>query len=348
MAVGNAINEQTTGICGFTGTAFTGSPATQYNVQVGGATTSTLTSVAPSATSGVPLISQGAAANPVFGTAAVAGGGTGATSFTAYSVITGGTTSTNPLQNVSGVGTTGQILTSNGAGTLPSWQTAPTPGTFSPNSVVNLFDDFIGVNGTSPIISDIAWTATGTSGGTFVNDVLDNAHPGSIACNMAGTGTNTFRAAQCIILGGGAITLNWVFRIGTLSNGTNRYILRMGLGDTVSTSDQSNGVYFEYVDNVNSGQWQYKTASASTRTTNSSAVTVTTGWHNVQMNINAAANSVSFLVDGVSLGAAITTNIPTTAIAPLFYINGTVGNGAGTTNVYVDLFYMTQVLTIAR
>jgi hypothetical protein len=94
---------------------------TNHAVQIGNATNS-LTSVSPSATSGVPLISQGAAADPVFGTAVVAGGGTGDTSFTAYSVICGGTTSTAPLQNVSGVGTTGQVLTSNGAGVLPTWQ----------------------------------------------------------------------------------------------------------------------------------------------------------------------------------------------------------------------------------
>ena len=86
--------------------------------------TSNVTLVAPSATSGIPLISQGASSDPTYGTAVVAGGGTGATSFTAYSVITGGTTSTGALQNVSGVGTTGQVLTSNGASALPSWQNA--------------------------------------------------------------------------------------------------------------------------------------------------------------------------------------------------------------------------------
>ena len=52
----------------------------------------------------------------------VPNGGTGDSSFTAYSVICGGTASTNPLQNVSGVGTSGEVLTSNGAGALPTWQ----------------------------------------------------------------------------------------------------------------------------------------------------------------------------------------------------------------------------------
>lgn len=52
----------------------------------------------------------------------VAGGGTGDASFTAYTVICGGTTTTGALQNVVNVGTTGQVLTSNGASALPTFQ----------------------------------------------------------------------------------------------------------------------------------------------------------------------------------------------------------------------------------
>ncbi len=52
----------------------------------------------------------------------VADGGTGATSFTAYSVLCGGTSSTNPLQSVASVGTAGQVLTSNGPAALPTFQ----------------------------------------------------------------------------------------------------------------------------------------------------------------------------------------------------------------------------------
>lgn len=54
----------------------------------------------------------------------VAGGGTGLASATAYAVLCGGTTSTNPLQSIASVGTTGQVLTSNGAGALPTFQNA--------------------------------------------------------------------------------------------------------------------------------------------------------------------------------------------------------------------------------
>ena len=99
---------------------------TQYDVLVGGSANA-ITSVAPSATSGIPLISQGASANPIFGTAVVAGGGTGGVSFLPYSVICAGTTATGAFQNVSSVGSAGQVLTSNGSA-LPSWQAAPSTG----------------------------------------------------------------------------------------------------------------------------------------------------------------------------------------------------------------------------
>lgn len=53
----------------------------------------------------------------------VAEGGTGIGSATAYAVLCGGTTATNPIQSIAGVGTAGQHLTSNGAGALPTFQT---------------------------------------------------------------------------------------------------------------------------------------------------------------------------------------------------------------------------------
>lgn len=51
-------------------------------------------------------------------------GGTGDTSVTAYSVVCGGTSNTAALQVVSGLGSATQVLTSNGAAALPTWQAA--------------------------------------------------------------------------------------------------------------------------------------------------------------------------------------------------------------------------------
>ena len=57
----------------------------------------------------------------------VAQGGSGVASTTAYGILAGGTTSTGAFQNA-GVGTSGQILTSNGAGALPTFQTPAAQG----------------------------------------------------------------------------------------------------------------------------------------------------------------------------------------------------------------------------
>lgn len=52
----------------------------------------------------------------------VANGGTGNTTFTAFSVLCAGTTATGSFQNVSGLGTLNQVLVSQGAGALPQWK----------------------------------------------------------------------------------------------------------------------------------------------------------------------------------------------------------------------------------
>ena len=107
----------------------TGSFATTYNNAVpttkggtgngftkfSGPTTSEKTFTLPDATS--TILTDNAAVT-------VAQGGTGNATLTAYSVLCGGTTSTAPIQSVASIGTSGQVLTSNGAGALPTFQAA--------------------------------------------------------------------------------------------------------------------------------------------------------------------------------------------------------------------------------
>jgi hypothetical protein len=55
-------------------------------------------------------------------------GGSGRGTATAYAVICGGITATASHQSVSGLGSANQVLTSNGAGALPTWQNAAAGG----------------------------------------------------------------------------------------------------------------------------------------------------------------------------------------------------------------------------
>ena len=99
----------------------------------GAATVSVVTAAVDTLTltnaSGLPIIGG------TTGTLTVARGGNGRTSHTAYAVICGGTTTTGAQQRIASVGTTGQVLTSNGAGALPTFQTAAGGG--GPNVRVN-------------------------------------------------------------------------------------------------------------------------------------------------------------------------------------------------------------------
>lgn len=125
-------------------------------------------------------------------------GGTGDTSFTAYSVICGGTTSTGVLQNVSGVGTSGQVLTSNGAAALPTWQT--TSGTGTVTSVALTVPTGFTISG-SPI------TTSGTLAIGLSNETANTVWAGPTS---GGAAAPTFRALVTADLPAGTGTVTSV------------------------------------------------------------------------------------------------------------------------------------------
>ena len=84
----------------------------------------------------------------------VSQGGIGVASTTAYGILAGGTTTTGAIQNT-GVGTAGQVLTSNGAGALPTFQTITTPTPVIPSGTRMSFQQTAAPTG---------WTKDSTAG----------------------------------------------------------------------------------------------------------------------------------------------------------------------------------------
>lgn len=72
----------------------------------------------------------------------VANGGSGRATATEYAVICGGTTSTGAHQSIASVGTSGQVLTSNGAAALPTFQTIVTSPTEQTTTSTGTQNDF--------------------------------------------------------------------------------------------------------------------------------------------------------------------------------------------------------------
>ena len=76
-----------------------------------------------------PLLSVNGAAPAFSSPVPVIGGGTGKTSnTTAFAIVCGGTTTTGALQEVATVGSNTNVLVSNGAAALPTWQAMPAGG----------------------------------------------------------------------------------------------------------------------------------------------------------------------------------------------------------------------------
>lgn len=161
-----------------------------------GAGTGAVTAAAPGSVLGKPLISQGASADPVFGIAEVVGGGTGGTTFTAYSLIAAGTTSTGSFQNISGVGTASQVLTSNGAGALPTWQAAGGGATIS----------ITGDSGGALVSGSFTFTG-GATGLVFAGAATTETLGGTLVVSNGGTGRATLTNHGVLVgAGTGAIT----------------------------------------------------------------------------------------------------------------------------------------------
>lgn len=126
MVTNNSDNISSAGLVKYDGSGtFAGVTVTQHDLLIGAASNG-ITSVAPSSTSGVPVISQGSSSDPVFGTAVVAGGGTGQTTLTNHGVLVGAATSA--ITQLA-AGSAGQVLQSGGASADPAYSTATYPVT---------------------------------------------------------------------------------------------------------------------------------------------------------------------------------------------------------------------------
>jgi hypothetical protein len=158
---------------------------TQYNLQTGGAN-NLLNNVAPSSTSGVPVISQGSSSQPLFGTAVVAGGGTGQTTLTNHGVLVGAATSA--ITQLA-AGSSGQVLQSGGSSADPAYSTATYPGTATGTGTI------LRANGTNWVATTNTFPNTATTG-----DLL-YASGSNVIGNLADVATG-----QVLISGGvGAI-----------------------------------------------------------------------------------------------------------------------------------------------
>lgn len=167
----------------------------------------------------------------------VANGGTGLTSLTPYAVMAGGTGATTPVQQVSGLGTSGQVLTSNGGGALPTWQT-PTPfptQNLQIASVTMSAAQFRALSGTPIVLVP----AQGAGIVTVVYKVWGKLNYG---------GTDNFHSGSSVRLywGSGSTEVGFVFTSGSFTDSSTGYYY----ADSTQTSSSS-GISPSTIENRN-------------------------------------------------------------------------------------------------
>ncbi len=131
---------------------------------------------------------------------AVASGGTGNTSLTAYAILAGGTTSTGAMQQVSGLGTSGQVLTSNGASALPTWQTVSGGGGGADTALSNLAS--VAIN-----TSLIPGTSDGAALGSTTKMWSDIFLASGAVVNFNNGDVTLTHATDSLTLAGGILTI---------------------------------------------------------------------------------------------------------------------------------------------
>lgn len=186
-------------------------------------------------------------------------------------------------------------------------------------------------------ISQFDWqtsSASPTLGGTNQPGIYQ------IANSSASTTNYLTQQLNSIVLGSWDIFLEANVSITQLSNGTDNLGVAFGLTSNVTYNahaQQTNGVYFTYVDGDNTNKWILNTSAASTNTTSNTSTTITAGtFYRLNIWVSALNSNAVFYVNGTSVGT-LSTNIPSGTGQPVgFGLTLHKILGAGSVNVKID------------
>lgn len=235
-------------------------------------------------------------------------------------------------------------------GSAANWTTSPTSDIFI------LEDDFPWyLNG-----GTFAYYSLEANGNAGSSATMNTANPTSPAIGEAQlvTGTTNNGSAEIstignesctpVTIGQGVQYIDFLINIPVLSNGTDTFLVTFGLGQNFAAGATSepggNAVYFQY-DSTTSADWIGATSLSPGGITTASGgtpVVVATGYNQLRIEINAAATSVNFLVNGTSIGTCIS-NIP---VGVYMGLGCKIRKTAGTTSVVCLLDYWRHYINL--
>ncbi len=194
----------------------------------------------------------------------------------------------------------------------------PTPLTVAHANFDDMLWDTISVND-GPLSLISFGSGGGGAGSTLETGApTDNTYSGMVNSITGTSNNNTSKAGlegsggkNLIKAGGGIQIIEWRIRLPILSS-TPEYNVKVGLQDGIVAGDPANGIYLQYSNTINSGNWRGVTRNSSTSTNVDSSIAVAANtWYKLRFQINAAGTNVDFFVDGTYIGSS-TGTIPTT------------------------------------
>lgn len=206
----------------------------------------------------------------------------------------------------------------------------------TPYRVIQIVDDFIGQNTANGDVGQMGWRTGGTGSSTSVNPGEAN-HPGIQVLSTGATSgftrfLSTGDSSNQSFIATDVDRFFGILRIVTVTSVTVYFGL---LQDSQTTPPGSAGVYFVFDPAVNS-HWQTVTRNASTSTTNTTGTTVVANnWYQFEGRRN--GSNWEMYVNG-ALAFTHSTNLPTVAVSPAFFI---ITNTTSNRDLHCDFFALT-------
>lgn len=216
-------------------------------------------------------------------------------------------------------------------------------GQFDIDRQLQIYDDFMTALNSDNFLASVSGTAAANNS---TAGVPEQNHPGIVQHQTGtdSTGRAGFFSNNMIRFGGGQHTAKVMAKITTLSDGTDRFLYYAGCTNAFG-AESSNGAYFRYTDNVNSGKFECVCRANSVETAADSGVTVVAGtWYGLMVVVDATAAEAKFYIStsggAWTLVATITTNIPNSSSRIVSGCSSIIRKTLGSTSRTVDLDYM--------
>lgn len=227
---------------------------------------------------------------------------------------------------------------------------------FDPSKVTEINEDWITGNEDTDEAGRLGWRiSTAGTGASTARQPGVAGHDGimRLNCGTAATARGVLHLVGAglgaVVVGGGEIFVDQVVRVtGVLANHERTII---GLADELTVvGDFVNGIYFQLLGGATPDtNWHLVTANAGARTRRDTGIAYSTGgWIRLGFKVNAAGTSVQAYVNGVSAGAPITTDIPTSAIGPILKNDALASGGGVSISLDSDYFNYRRVYTTPR